>query len=139
MTQIYLNPYRPEKGDLRALRKLANNYRAIYKQYQSAELLQRDTAEGRWVAIESAGPGAQSVDHAGWSDLIDDVYARAGGLHLVTGSMNHGLPRDVLDMMDTHVYVPQFDDVPFLAPVSAAAIVMHTLFMRTANQLGVFG
>ncbi len=65
--------------------------------------------------------------------------AQSGGLHLVTGSMNHGLPAEILDMVDYHVFVPQFDDVPFLAPATAAAITLDRIFQTVANQTGVWG
>lgn len=139
MTQLYLNPFRPEQGELRQMRKLARNYRAIYHQYQDAVELQAATANGRWVALESKVPGAASVHDVDWYDLMHEKYAQAEGLHIVTGSMNHGLPYEVLDMMDTVVYVPQFDDVPFLAPATAAAIALDRIFVATANRAGVFG
>ena len=121
MTKLYLHPFRPEQGDARPLRKLARNYRAEYRQYQNALDLQRDTASGRWVAIESASLGAKPFNEVDWEEVALETYARYQGLHFVTGSMNHGLPLEVLEMMDHHVYVPQFDDVPFLAPASAVA------------------
>lgn len=139
MTQIYLHPFRPESGDRRPMRKLARNYRAIYHQYQNALELQAATANGRWVAIESHMPGAQSAHEIDWYDVMNEKYARQEGLHLVTGSMNHGLQLEVLEMMDLHVYIPQFDDVPFLAPASAAAIVLDRIFAVTANKARVFG
>ena len=139
MTQLYLHPFRPEQGDARPLRKLARNYRAEYRQYQNALEIQRDSANGRWVAIESHMPGALAYNTPYWSDIVTERYAQAGGLHLVTGSMNHGLPLEVLEMMDHHVYVPQFDDVPFLAPASAVAIVLQDVFQKVANRQGVFG
>jgi tRNA C32,U32 (ribose-2'-O)-methylase TrmJ len=139
LTQLFLNPYRPEQGDMRALRKLARNFRAEYRQYQSQQDLVRDAGTGIWVAIESHMPGSRSVREMVWSLALSHDYARKGGLHLVTGSMNHGLPAEILDMVDYHVYVPQFDDVPFLSPASAAAIALHELFMATANVNGVLG
>jgi tRNA G18 (ribose-2'-O)-methylase SpoU len=139
MTQLYLHPFRPEQGDARPLRKLARNFRAEYRQYQNALELQRDTAIGRWVAIESAQPGAKPFHEVDWIGLTSEFYARQEGLHLVVGSMNHGLPPEVLLMMDHHVYIPQFDDVPFLAPASAAAIVLQDVFQKVANREGVFG
>jgi hypothetical protein len=140
MTQLYLNPFRPEKGELQPMRKLARNFRAEYRQYQNATELQADTARGRWVAIESAVPGlSMPYDEMNWPALFGDPWAQKEGIHFVTGSMNHGLPPDVLQMADFHVHVPQFDDVPFLAPASAVAIVLQDVFMRVANTQGVFG
>lgn len=139
MTQLYLNPFRPEQGELRQLRKLARNYRAQYHQYQSSLELQAASATGRWVALESYMPGAQSVHDVDWYDLMNEKYAREEGLHIVTGSMNHGLQPEVLEMMDLHVYIPQFDDVPFLSPASAAAIALDRIFVATANRQRVFG
>lgn len=139
MTQLYLNPFRPEQGELRQMRKLARNYRALYHQYQTAADLIAATTNGRWVALESPVPGSVSVHDVDWYDLMHERYAREEGLHLVTGSMNHGLPGEVLDMMDTIVYVPQFDDVPFLAPATAAAIALDRIFVATANKARVFG
>lgn len=139
MTQLYLNPYRPEMGDARPLRKLARNYKAIYHQYQSADELQKATVNGRWVGLESRVPGSMSVHSVDWHDLLHEQYAQSEGLHIVTGSMNHGLPADVLEMMDYLVYVPQFDDVPFLAPATAAAITLDRIFQTVANQTGVWG
>lgn len=139
MTQIYLNPYRPEAGDVRPMRKLARNYRAEYHHYQNTTALSAASAFGRWVALETFYPGAQSVHDLDWPELMNDKYAQAEGLHIVTGSMNHGLEPDVLAMVDHVVYVPQFDDVPFLAPYTAAAIVLHEIFVRTANRQRVFG
>jgi len=139
MTQLYLNPYRPEMGDARPLRKLARNYRATYHQYQSPRELQTATATGRWVGVESRLPGSKSAHEVDWVGLMDEFYARTDGLHIVVGSMNHGLPGDVLEMMDYLVYVPQFDDVPFLAPATAAAIVLDQIFATVANRSGVFG
>ena len=137
MTQIYLNPYRPEQGDARPLRKLARNYRAQYKQYQNHAELVKDAGIGIWVALESPLPGSTGVRAFDWSTILG--RSDAGGLHIVTGSMNHGLPAEVLEMVDYHVYVPQFDDVPFLAPATAAAICLHEIFMQTANRNGVLG
>lgn len=91
------------------------------------------------MAIESHMPGARSVRDFPWGMVMDHDYAQGGGLHLVTGSMNHGLTAEILEMVDYHVYVPQFDDVPFLAPATAAAIALHELFMQTANKSGVLG
>jgi hypothetical protein len=139
VTQIVLNPYRPESGDRRPLRKLARNYRALYHQYQNIGELTAATAFGRWIALESGVPGSKSVHDVDWYDLMHERYAQQEGLHIVTGSMNHGLERDVLDMMDLVVYVPQFDDVPFLAPATAAAIVLDRIFVATANRSGVLG
>jgi hypothetical protein len=139
VTQLHLHPYRPENGELRAMRKLARNFRAVYHQYQDINELAKASTEGRWVAVESRMPGAVSVRDAAWSQIMDEKYARGGGLHIVTGSMNHGLPADVLDMMDYNVYVPQFDDVPFLSPVTAAGITLYEVFMATANKSGVLG
>lgn len=139
MTQLYLNPFRPEQGELRQLRKLARNYRAEYHQYQSALELQAASAWGRWVALEIGYPGAQSVHDVDWADVMHEGHAQRHGLHIVTGSMNHGLPPEVLEMMDLVVYVPQFDDVPFLAPATAAAIVLDRIFAATANKARVFG
>ena len=138
MTQLYLNPYRPENGELQPMRKLARNFWAQYQQFQHAHELIRATAIGRWVAIET-GEGAKAYNDLDWPALMGEHYAQQEGLHLVTGSMNHGLPAEVLDVMDHIVYVPQFDDVPFLAPYTAAAIVLQEIFMRTANRQGVFG
>lgn len=139
MTQLYLHPFRPEKGELQPMRRLARNFRATYRQYQNALEIQRDSAQGRWVAIESQMPGAMPYNNAYWNDLMHERYAQEGGIHFVTGSMNHGLPHEVLEMMDHHVYVPQFDDVPFLSPAAAAAIVLQEVFMQVANRQGVFG
>lgn len=139
MTQLYLNPFRPEQGELRQLRKLARNYRATYQQYQNALELQAATANGRWIALESYVPGAQSAHEVDWYDVMNEKYAREEGLHIVTGSMNHGLQPEVLEMMDLHVYIPQFDDVPFLAPATAAAIAFDRIFAVTANRSRVFG
>jgi tRNA C32,U32 (ribose-2'-O)-methylase TrmJ len=135
VTQIYLNPYRPEQGDLRALRKLARNYRAEYHQYQYPAELVKDAEKGIWIALESRMPGSRSVREFPWDIMMEHDYAQAGGLHIVTGSMNHGLPPEVLNMVDYHVHVPQFDDVPFLSPASAAAIALHELFMATAKRV----
>lgn len=139
MTQLHVHPFRPEQGDARPLRKLARNFKADYRQYQNALEIQRDSAIGRWVAIESHEPGAKPYNAVDWRELMDERYARQEGLHLVMGSMNHGLPPEVLLMMDHHVYVPQFDDVPFLAPASATAIVLQEVFMQVANRERVFG
>ena len=139
MTQLYLNPYRPEMGDARPLRKLARNYKALYRQFQSAEELQAATATGRWVGLESRIPGSRSVHDVDWFGVMHETFAQAEGLHIVTGSMNHGLPADVLEMMDHQVYVPQFDDVPFLAPATAAAITLDRIFQTVANRTGVWG
>lgn len=140
MTQLYLNPFRPEKGELRPMRKLARNFRAEYKQYQNALELQKDSAHGRWVAIESRIPGMSEPFHdVDWDIIVSERFAKQGGLHFVTGSTNHGLPAEVLEMMDFHVHVPQFDDVPFLAPASAAAIVLQDAFQKVVNREGVFG
>jgi tRNA C32,U32 (ribose-2'-O)-methylase TrmJ len=133
MTQVYLNPYRPEQGDLRALRKLARNYRAEYHQYQYPAELVKDASAGIWIALESRMPTSESVRDFDWATMMRYEQAKDAGLHIVTGSMNHGLPPEVLNMVDYHVYVPQFDDVPFLAPASAAAIALHELFMATAK------
>lgn len=139
MTQIYLNPFRPERGELRQMRKLARNYRAQYQQYQTAADLIAATTNGRWIALESRARGSVSVHDVDWFELMHETFAVAEGLHIVTGSMNHGLPAEVLDMMDYHVHVPQFDDVPFLAPATAAAITLDRIFMATANRARVFG
>lgn len=139
MTQLYLNPYRPESGDIRPMRKLARNYRAEYHHYQNTTALKAASAFGRWVALESFFPGAMSVHDMDWAELMNEKYAQAEGLHIVTGSMNHGLEPEVLEMMDHVVYVPQFDDVPFHAPVTAAAIALQEIFVRTANRQRVFG
>jgi tRNA G18 (ribose-2'-O)-methylase SpoU len=139
MTQLYLHPFRPEMGDARPLRKLARNYKAVYRQIQSALELQALSAQGRWVAIESRMPGSQSVHDVDWSEIMNEKWAKEQGLHLVTGSMNHGLQPEILETMDYHIYVPQFDDVPFLAPATAAAIVLDRIFVATANRQGVWG
>lgn len=139
MTQLYLHPFRPEMGETRAMRKLARNYKAQYRQIQSSLELQALTANGRWVAIESRAPGSQSVHDVDWAEVMNERWAKEQGLHLVTGSMNHGLQPEVMEMMDLHVYVPQFDDVPFLAPATAAAIVLDRIFVATANRQRVWG
>lgn len=139
MTQLHLHPYRPEMGDARPMRKLARNYKAVYRQFQSTIELMAASANGRWVALESRVPGSHSVHEIDWLDITQEHHARLDGLHIVTGSMNHGLPAEVLDMMDYKVYVPQFDDVPFLAPVSAAAITLDRIFQTVANKAGVWG
>lgn len=140
MTQLYLHPYRPEVGDRRVMKKVARNFRATYRQYQSVAEIQKDSAEGRWVAIESAMPGRSiSYDVMGWRELFGERWAVQQGIHFVTGSMNHGLPIEILDMMDFHVHIPQFDDVDYFAPASAAAIILQDVFMRVSNRAGVFG
>ena len=130
MTEIYLNPFRPEQGDVRPLRKLARNYRVQYRQYQNAAELVKDAEVGLWVALESHMPTSISVRLFPWDMYMRDSRTQ-DGLHIVTGSMNHGLPAEVLEMVDYHVHVPQFDDVPFLAPAAAAAICLHEIFMQT--------
>lgn len=127
---------------MRSIPKLVSNYRGRLHVIQSYKDRDYSTFEG----IEQAravlyGHRFVAVEATSKSIRLPDVDWTTDGrpLAIVTGSMNKGLPYKVLDACDQVVSVPQFDDVPFLAPTTALAIVSHDVFMARHNMSRVFG
>lgn len=134
---VTIHLYRPEAIDQVGIPKLARNYRAINDPLLSLPGLMerlRKHPEARWIALESRMEPSVSIHDYDWATV-----AASQELHLVTGSMNHGLPKVVLDQMHDFVHVPQYPDVPFLAPHTALAVTLHAHFMIVHNNARVFG
>jgi tRNA(Leu) C34 or U34 (ribose-2'-O)-methylase TrmL len=134
---ITIHLYRPEPVDQLGVGKLARNYRAINDPLTSLPALMerlRKHPEDRWIALESRAEPSVSIHDYDWVDV-----AARQDIRLVTGSTNHGLPKVVLDQMHDFLHVPQYPDVPFLAPHTALAVTLHEYFRVVHNTNRVFG
>lgn len=121
--------YNPEPGDIPPMRKLTRIYRHDLTFANSVEELRRVTANKPLVAME----------HVQEATMLNKFVTPAYEFDVVTGSMNRGLPDEVLDLCSEIVQIETFDDVGFLSPTTAMAIFLHELFMRGPNRNGVFG
>lgn len=133
---------RPEPIDMRSIPKLVHNYRGRLHVIQSY----REKDYSTFSSIEQAravlnGHRFVAVEATSKATRLPDVDWTTDGrpLALITGSMNRGLPYKVLDACEEIVMVPQFDDVGFLAPTAALAIISHDVFMARCNPKRVFG
>jgi hypothetical protein len=55
------------------------------------------------------------------------------------GSLDLGLPLEVVAACPVKLHVPQYPDVPFLAPTTVLSVTLHEHFRQVHNRSRVFG